>query len=131
MNEPSHSISVSLRMPRAVPESWLVGALLILFGVAITAAMPPISAAVRGAVSDAAAKDAQGIERADRKASVRLRFVAVKLVEPAAPQGGHAFAVAPDDAVAIVPHDAIFARPIDLAAQVRLRGFSARAPPRA
>jgi type II secretory pathway pseudopilin PulG len=116
-------------MPRAVPESWLVGALLILFGVAITAALPPISAAVRGAMTDAAAKDAQGIERAERKASLRLRLVAVRLVEPAAPQGAHAVPVAPDNAVAILRNHAIFARPIDLAAQVRLRGFSARAPP--
>jgi hypothetical protein len=127
LTESTNSISVSVRVTRAAPESWLVGALLILFGVAITAAMPPISAAVRGALADAA-KDAQGVERADRKASIRLRFVRVRLVEPAAPLVSDAVA-APGDVFAFAGNQEFFARPIDLAAQIRLRGFSARAPP--
>lgn len=125
LTEPTNSISASLRMARAAPESWLVGALLILFGVAITTAMPPISAAVRGTLADAA-NDTQGAERAERKGSIRLRFVRVRLVDPGAPQGNTAV-VAPGDAFS--GNHEIFARPIDLAAQVRLRGFSARAPP--
>ena len=126
MTKPTDSLTVSLRVTRAVPESWLVGALLILFGVAVTAAIPPISAAIRGAL--AAQNATQGTERADRKVSIRLRFVSVRLVEPRAPEAGDVPA-APDGLADVGSNHVEFVRPGDLAAQIRLRGFSARAPP--
>lgn len=127
MTKPTDSLTVSLRVTRAAPESWLVGALLILFGVAVTAAIPPISAAIRGALADAQ-NAAQSAERADRKVSIRLRFVSVRLVEPSAPDVVAA-EVAPERLVDLSGNHKEFARPHDLAAQIRLRGFSARAPP--
>lgn len=115
--------------PHAVtarPESWLVGAFLFLFSVAITAAMPQISGAVRSAVADAA-KNAPGAEAAQRP-TVRLRLLAVRLVEPKAagddvivPEGAFAYA-----ALQSAPR---FAASIDLARQIRARGINARAPP--
>jgi hypothetical protein len=114
-------------MTRAVPESWLVGALLILFGVAVTAAIPPISAAIRGALADAQ-NATQSAERADRKVSVRLRFISVRLVEPTVPDIADVTTV-PERLAVLGSRYIEFARPSDLAAEIRLRGFSARAPP--
>lgn len=126
MSKPTDSVTASLRMTRPAPESWLVGAVLILFGVAVTAAIPPISAAIRGALAGAE-NAAQSAERADRLVSVRLRFVSVRLVEPTAPDVGNSASL---ECPAEFNADHIeFARPSDLAAQIRLHGFNARAPP--
>jgi len=115
-----------LRSARVRPDSWLVGAFLVLFGVAVSAALPQITGAIRTAVADAAKSGTA--ERAQRP-TVRLHFIGVRVVQPKVP-GGHDFVPATIPSVAIVAvNDRIFSRPSDLAARVQERGFSARAPP--
>jgi hypothetical protein len=127
LKEPAATTSTdALRHARVRTDSWLVGAFLVLFGVAVSAAMPQISGAVRTAVADAAKSGAT--ERAQRP-TVRLHFVGVRALQPKLP-GGHDFVPATVPSVAIVAvNDRIFARPADLAARAAERGFSARAPP--
>jgi hypothetical protein len=127
LKEPAaHASSDVLRSARVRPDSWLVGAFLVLFGVAVSAALPQITGAIRTAVADAAKSGAT--ERAQRP-TVRLHFVGVRLLQPKVP-GGHDFVPATIAPVAVVAvNDRIFARPADLAARAQERGFSARAPP--
>lgn len=109
------------------PDSWLVGAFLVLFGVAISAAMPQISAAVRGAVADAA-KNGQGADAAQRPA-LRIRLLAVRLVEPKTPGGFDAFVPQSTFASVAAPQAALPTTTHDLAQQIRARGINVRAPP--
>lgn len=127
LKEPAaNTLTDALRSVRVRPDSWLVGAFLVLLGVAVSAALPQISGAVRSVVADAAKSGT--VERAQRPV-VRLQFIGVRLVQPKAP-AGHDFvpSVVPLVAVAAVD-DRISARLTDLAARVQERGFRARAPP--
>jgi hypothetical protein len=127
LKEPAaNSLTDALRSARVRPDSWLVGAFLVLLGVAVSAALPQISGAVRTVVADAAKSGTA--ERAQRP-TVRLHFIGVRAVQPKVP-AGHDFVPATIPSVAIVAvNDRIFARPTDLAARAQERGFSARAPP--
>ena len=111
-------------------DSWLVGAFIFLFGVAVAAAMPEIAGAVRNAVADAA-NSAQGTAVAAQRIVVRARFLAVRLVEPKAEPktGGHEFLSLPQQAVVALPGRLVFARLEDARARVSQRGYHARAPP--
>ncbi len=126
MKEPAaNSLTDALRSAR-VPDSWLVGAFLVLLGVAVSAALPQISGAVRSVVADAAKSGT--VERAQRP-TVRLHLVGVRLVQPKVP-AGHEFVPTAVPSVAIVAvNDRILTRPTDLAARAQERGFNARAPP--
>jgi hypothetical protein len=111
---------------RARTDSWLIGAFLVLFGVAVSAALPQITGAVRTAVADAAKSGAT--DKAQRPA-VRLHFAGLRIVLPNL-SGGHDFVPTAVPVVAFVAvNNRIFARPTDLAARAQERGFSARAPP--
>ena len=127
MKEPAtNSLTDALRSARVRPDSWLVGAFLVLIGVAISAALPQISGAVRTVVADAAKS---GTAERVQRPSIRLHLVGVRVAQPKVP-AGHDFVPAAVPSVAIVAvNDRIFARPTDLAARVQERGFSARAPP--
>jgi len=127
LKEPAATILTdALRSARVRPDSWLVGAFLVLFGVAVSAAVPQITGAVRTAVADAAKSGTT--ERAQRP-TVRLHFIGVRALQPKL-LGGHDFVPATASSVAIVAvNDRIFARPTDLAARAAERGFRARAPP--
>lgn len=118
-----------LRSARGRPDSWLVGTLVVLLGLAVSAAMPQIAGAVRAAVVDAA-KPATGSRDAAQRPSVRLAFIGVRVVEPKISGGHDLFVQAPHGEAPAVSLGNIFARPIDLAAHVRERGINARAPPR-
>lgn len=118
-----------LRSTRGRPDSWLVGALVVLLGLAVTAAMPQISGAVRAAVVDAA-KPSTGHRDAAQRPSVRLAFIGVRVVEPKISGGHDLFALAPQGEASAASSGNLFARPFDLAAHVRERGINARAPPR-
>jgi hypothetical protein len=121
-----HIAKVQLRAERARPEPWLVGAFLVLFGVAVSAAMPQIAGAVRLAVANAAKT---GTADSAQRPSIRLHVLVVKAVEPKVP-GGHDVAFAALSAFADAPSsDRFFVRPVDAAARIRSHGFSARAPP--
>jgi len=118
-----------LRSARGRPDSWLVGTLVVLMGLAVTAAMPQITGAVRAAVVDAA-KPATGSRDAAQRPSVRLVFIGVRVAEPRISGGYDLFALAPQSETPAVSSGNVFARPFDLAAHVRERGINARAPPR-
>lgn len=128
MKDPAaNNVSDPLRTARVRPDSWLVGAFLVLLGVAVSAALPQISGAVRTAVADAASNGAS--ESAQRPTAVRWHFTGVRALQPKVPGGpDYVPAAAPSVAVAAV-NDRVFARPTDLAARAQERGFSARAPP--
>jgi hypothetical protein len=113
--------------PKARTESWLVGAVLMLFGVAVAAAMPQISAAVRGAVADAA-NSGQGADTAQRPV-LRLRLLAVRLIEPKASDGQDDL-VPQSIFVSVLVQQAVApSHAFDLAGHIRARGIRARAPP--
>jgi hypothetical protein len=112
---------------KARPESWLVGAFLVLFGVAISAAMPQISAAVRGAVADAA-KNGQGADQAQRP-GIRFRLLAVRFVEPKASGAHDDFIPAHSSSSAVSEPASRLAPAFDLARHIRARGINVRAPP--
>jgi hypothetical protein len=115
-----------LRDVRVRPDTWLVGAFLVLFSVAVSAALPQITGAVRTAVADAAKSGPA--DRAQRPA-IRQHFEGLRVVLPNF-SGGHDFVPTAAPFVAFVAvNDRIFARPADLAARAQERGFSARAPP--
>lgn len=127
---PAHQSPDVSRITRS-PDSWLVGAFLFLFGVAVAAAMPEIAGAVRNAVADAA-NSAQGKADTAQRIVVRARFFAVRLVDPKAEPktGGHEFLSLPKQAVVALPGRALdFPRLEDARARVSQRGYHARAPP--
>jgi len=111
---------------RVRSDSWLIGAFLVLFGVAVSAALPQITGAVRTAIADAAKSSAT--DKAQRPA-IRQHFAGLRVVLPKF-SGGHDLAPATARVTAFVAaNNRIFARPTDLAARAQERGFSARAPP--
>jgi hypothetical protein len=112
---------------RMRPDSWLVGAFLVLFGVAISAAIPQISAAVRSAVADAA-KNGPGADAAHRP-GLRIRLLAVRLVEPKTPGNLDGFVPHSIFAFVAVPQAALPATALDVAQQIRALGINVRAPP--
>jgi hypothetical protein len=122
----SNAPNDALRDARVRPDSWLVGAFLVLFSVAVSAALPQITGAVRTAVADAAKSGAT--DKAQRPA-IRQHFVGLRVVLPNF-SGGQDFVPTAAPFVAFVAsNNRIFARPADLAAHAQQRGFSARAPP--
>lgn len=120
------TVTDALRSARVRLDSWLVGAFLVLFGVAVSAAMPPISSAVSAAVADATKN---GATEPAQRPGVRLHFVGVRALLPNVPSGPDFVPAAPPSAAVVAVNDRIFARPTDLAARVQERGFRARAPP--
>jgi hypothetical protein len=116
----------ALRDARVRPDSWLIGAFLVLFGVAVSAALPQITGAVRTAIADAAKSSAT--DKAQRP-GIRQHFAGLRIVLPKL-SGGHDFVpTAAPVLVFVAVNNRIFARPADLAARAQERGFSARAPP--
>lgn len=110
----------------ARPEPWLVGAFLVLFGVAVSAAMPRISLAVQAAIANAAKAPAPTREAA-QKPSLRIAIVVVRIADPVL--GGADVlptSVAPS---AETGQAAVHPRAVDLSALVRERVVRARAPP--
>jgi hypothetical protein len=120
-------------MPKDAPpdtrvrsDSWLIGAFLVLFGVAVSAALPQITGAVRTAIADAAKSSAT--DKAQRP-GIRQHFAGLRIVLPKL-AGGHDFVPTAAPVLAFVAvNNRMFARPADLAARAQQRGFSARAPP--
>lgn len=111
---------------RVRSDSWLIGAFLVLFGVAVSAALPQITGAVRTAIADAAKSNAT--DKAQRPV-VRQHFAGLRVVLPKF-SGGHDLAPTTAPVTAFVAvNNRVFARPTDLAARAQERGFSARAPP--
>lgn len=112
--------------PSARPEPWLVGAFLVLFGMAVSAAMPQISLAVQAAVANAAKAQAPARE-ASHKPSLRVAGVVMRAADPvvggavAPPLAG----VRPDE----IGRAAVHPRTIDLSALITERIVRARAPP--
>jgi hypothetical protein len=117
---------VQLRVERGRPDSWLVGAFLVLFGVAVSAAIPQIAGAVRLAVANASKA---GPTHTAQRPTVRLHVLLVKATEPKLPGGHDLVFVALPAFFAALSSDRVLARPIDMAARIRSHGFSARAPP--
>lgn len=119
----------ALRPMRGPADSWLLGALLVLFGVAVAAALPPISASIRTAMADAA-KGTPGDAQAEHRVTVRVRLHIVRAVQAHA-GGGNDFLSESVVAAPVRSDDArLSPRPIDLAARIEERAYSARAPPR-
>jgi len=123
-------IAKAIRIERLVwgpADPWLLGAFLVLFGVAVAAALPPITASIRNAAADSAKRTADGA--AEQRATVRVRLHFVRVAQ-ASVAGGHDFV--PESTVVIpvrVSDARLLPRRIDLAAIAQERGFSARAPP--
>ena len=122
------SLTVTLQITRVRADSWVVGAFLVLVGVAVSAAAPQILSAVRLAVAQAADAGSTPRETVQRP-QVRVSLSRIHLVEPTAPNGhdvlaGRALAAAPG-----ALGDKVYVRSIDHAAQIARLGFSARAPP--
>lgn len=112
--------------PSARPEPWLVGAFLVLFGMAVSAAMPQISLAVQAAVANAAKAQAPARETAQKPTS-RVAFAVVRTTDPVF---GGTDALPPAAARATgVDQAAVHPRAIDLSALIRERIVRARAPP--
>jgi hypothetical protein len=111
-------------------DSWLLGAFLVLFGVAVAAALPPISASIRAAIADAA-KGTPGSAQAEHRATVRVRFHIARATQTASAGDGHI--LSEGAVVAPIAFDSARIEPrlIDLASRIDERGFSARAPPQA
>lgn len=112
--------------PLARPEPWLVGAFLVLFGMAVSAAMPQISLAVQAAAANAA-KAPVPTREAAQKARLRVVAVVVRTVDQV-PGGPDALT---PTAVPTIEADqaAVHPRAIDLSVLVRERIVRARAPP--
>lgn len=108
-------------------EPWLVGAFLVFFSAAIAAAMPQISAAVRAAVTDSAAK---GQNAADAAPTVRVqvRLLALRFVPPPSAGGDVVLPVA-DDVAPAVAGSPLVPAVADHSRQIRARGIRTRAPP--
>lgn len=116
-----------VRAQRARPDSWLVGAFLVLFGVAVSAAMPQIAGAVRLAIANSSKTG--GTADTAQRPSIRLHILAVKAVEPKL-SGGQDVSYPLASAWIFAPsRNRISLQPVDLAARIQQRGFSARAPP--
>lgn len=112
--------------PLARPEPWLVGAFLVLFGMAVSAAMPQISLAVQAAAANAA-KAPVPTREAAQKARLRVVAVVVRTVDTVP---GGADALTPTAVPAIeADQAAVHPRAIDLSVLVRERIVRARAPP--
>lgn len=123
---PADTIADALRGSGARPDSWLVGAFLVLFSVAVSAALPQITGAVRTAVADAAKNGTA--ERAQRP-TIRLFVAGVRAVLPTLPAGHDVVPVFASLPAVPLAGERVFVRPSDLAARVQERGFRARAPP--
>lgn len=120
-----HPRPLVLRAARAEPEPWLIGAFLLLFGVALAAAMPQIAGAIRGAVADAAGRTSE----AAQKPRVQVRVVAVRIVLPT-PSGGVAGALVAESGAVFGFAAADAPRFVfDIGKQIEARGVRARAPP--
>lgn len=116
--------------PRALRgghESWLVAAFLALFSVAVAAAMPQISVAVRTAIDGN--KPSLGHADAKDRAGVRVRGISVRALTPKAFGGSVAVIPPTSSAVALPLSPLATATHADLAALIRSRGIAARAPP--
>lgn len=113
---------------RVSPDSWLVGAFLVLVGVALAAAAPQILEAVRVSVANAASAGEASTKAAQRP-TIRVSVVAVRWLEPKAGGGLDAVLAPVSRPTAKFLSDTIFSRPVDVRARVQERGFSARAPP--
>jgi hypothetical protein len=119
-------VTDALRRARVPADSLLLGAFLVLFGIAASVALPQISGVIRTTVADATKHGPT--ERAQRP-TVRLHYIGVRVAQPKVP-GGHDFISTTTTSVAIVSvNDRVFAWPADLAAHAQERGFRARAPP--
>lgn len=112
--------------PSARPEPWLVGAFLVLFGMAVSAALPQISLAVQAAVANATKAPAPTREAA-QKPRLRVVAVVVRIADPVFSGAD----VLPHAAVPAIEatQAAVHPRAIDLSALVRERIVRARAPP--
>lgn len=115
--------------PRSLrgPESWVLAAFLALFSVAVAAAMPQISVAVRAAVDGS--KSAHGTADAKDRSSVRVRGIVIRALTPKASGSSLAIVAPPSSAVAQPLSPRATVLHVDLAAQIRARGIAARAPP--
>lgn len=111
---------------RVRTDSWLVGAFLVLFGVAVSAALPQIASAVRIAVADAAKSSAA--DKAQRPA-IRQHFAGLRVVLPKLSSGQDFVPTTAPVVAFVAANNRVFARPTDLAARAQELGFSARAPP--
>jgi hypothetical protein len=109
------------------PDTWLVGAFLVLFGVAVAAAMPAIAGAVRNAMADAA-NSGHGKADTVQRVVVRARL-AIRVGVPK-PGGGHDLSAAVATVLPAVPGDtSVPPRLEDTRPRVFERGYHARAPP--
>lgn len=107
-------------------EPWLVGALLLLFGAVVSAALPKISLAVQVAVTSTANSQAPTRE-ASHKSSLRLATIVVRGTDPVfGGAGALPSASAPSTMAAL---GAAHPREIDLGALIREGVPFARAPP--
>ena len=121
----------AIRLPHPMQgpaEPWLLGAFLVLFGVAVAAALPAIASSTRTAMADEV-NGPRGAA-AEHRATIRVRLHITPLMQANA-AGGNDF-LPSSSAVAPIRFDGARPSPyqIDLAARTDERGFSARAPPR-
>lgn len=122
-----HNVRARVLRAEGGVEPWLVGTFLVLFGAAIAAAMPQISAAVRAAATDAAAKG-QNASDAAPTVRVQVRLLAVRFVPPP-PVGGDVASPCADDAKVAAAGSPFLPAVADHSRQIRTRGIRARAPP--
>lgn len=124
LDKPTATTRQDAHIERVRPDSWLVGAFLVLFGVAVSAAMPQIAGAVRLAVASKA-----GTADTAQRPSIRVHVLLVKAVQPQVP-GGQDLSYPPASTSLFAPPDErLSSSPLDLAARIAQRGYSARAPP--
>ena len=123
-HEPNNAGTEELRFSRG-SESWLVGAFLVFFSVAVASAMPAIAAAARTAAADAA----RGVsnEQLKLRVVVRAEVRGIRMVLP--PSSDSAAALPATASLQTIPivRPAVTLR--GLGALFRERGFNARAPP--
>ena len=117
-----------LHSMRGPADSWLLGAFLVLFGVAVAAALPSISVSIRGAMADGA-KGTPGDAQAEHRATVRVRLHIARLVQANAAGGNDFLAESAVVAPVRIADARLLPRLADLAQRIEERGFSARAPP--
>ena len=123
--------AIAIRSPHPMQgpaEPWLLGAFLVLFSVAVAAALPAIASSIRTAMADEVNGTQGGV--VEHRATVRVRVHFAQAMQANAAGGNDA--LPSSSVVALVRLDG--ARPslhqIDLSARTEERGFSARAPPR-
>ena len=115
-------------MLREPADSWLLGALLVFFSVAVAAALPPITASIRTAMADAA-KGTQGKTDVGHRDTVRAQLHAARAALANAASGSDFLPETAPVAPAPIAGADVFDRPFDFAQRIEERGFSARAPP--